>query len=123
MGSPQGEIVPRMVREGPACSLEPALAYDARRGMQRMRKSLAAAVALIAEAAWAQVTPRLEEVEVTAQRRPEDVQRMAVGVGVLTPEQLRDAGVSKPQELGELLPALQVAATAAPITVYYLRAA
>jgi iron complex outermembrane receptor protein len=113
-----------MVREGPACSPAPALAYDARRGMHPMRMSLAvAAVALVAEGAWAQVTPRLEEVQVTAQRRPEDVQRMAVGVGVLTPEQLRDAGVSKPQELGELLPALQVAATAAPITVYYLRAA
>jgi iron complex outermembrane receptor protein len=82
-----------------------------------------AAAALVAVPAWAQGVPRLEEVEVTAQRRAENVQRAAVAVGVLTAAELREAGVSKPQELGELLPSLQVAATAAPISVFYLRAA
>ena len=40
---------------------------------------------------------------------------------MVTPDELRDAGVSKPQELTELVPSLQVAASAAPISVYYLR--
>ncbi|HET8690719.1 MAG TPA: TonB-dependent receptor [Steroidobacteraceae bacterium] len=88
----------------------------------RKRWGVAAAV-LVAVPAWGQGVPRLEEVEVTAQRRAENVQRAAVAVGVLAAEELLEAGVSKPQELGELLPSLQVAATAAPISVYYLRAA
>ena len=87
-----------------------------------MSKALSvAAVCLFAGPAWTQSLPRLEEVEVTAQRRPETVQRTAVAVAVVTPEDLRDAGVSKPQELMELVPSLQVAASAAPISVYYLR--
>ena len=44
-----------------------------------------------------------------------------MAVSVLTPDELRNAGVTKPQELTELLPSLQVAASAAPISVYYLR--
>ncbi len=82
-----------------------------------------AAACLFAGLAWAQVPPRLEEVEVTAQRRPENLQRVAVAVTVLTPKQLRDAGVSKPQELTELVPSLQVAASATPIPIYYVRGA
>ena len=60
---------------------------------------------------------------VTAQRRTESAQRAAVPITVLASDDLRDAGVAKPQELTELVPALQVAATAAPISVYYLRGA
>ena len=95
------------------------------RGEQtRMRKALSIAAALlIAGSGWAQAPPRLEEVQVTAQRRPEIVQRTAVAVSVLEPGELRDAGVTKPQELTELVPSLQVAASAAPISVYYLRGA
>ena len=78
---------------------------------------------LIAGPEWAQGSSRLEEVVVTAQRRTENVQRAAVAVSVLTPGDLRDAGVTKPQELTELVPSLQVAASAAPISVYYLRGA
>ncbi len=88
-----------------------------------MKRALPVAACLFAGLASAQVPPRLEEVEVTAQRRTESVQRAAVAVSVLTPDDLRNAGVTKPQELTELVPSLQVAASAAPISVYYLRGA
>jgi len=89
-----------------------------------MRGGLTAVVGLVVSyPCWAQGLPRLEEVEVTAQRRTESLQRAAVAVSVLTPAELRDAGVAKPQELTELVPSLQVAASAAPISVYYLRGA
>lgn len=88
-----------------------------------MTKALPFAACLFAGLAWAQAPPRIEEVEVTAQRRTESVQRAAVAVSVLTPEDLRNAGVTKPQELTELVPSLQVAASAAPISIYYLRGA
>jgi iron complex outermembrane receptor protein len=89
-----------------------------------MRPVLSAAACLLsAIPAWAQAPPRLEEVKVTAQRRAEVAQRAAVALTVLGAGALRDAGVSKPQELTELVPSLQVAASAAPISVYYLRGA
>lgn len=99
-----------------------------------MKKGLSAAVALlIAGPGWTQpLEPgpgstrpamRLDEVEVTAQRRPESMQRAAVAVGVVTPDEFRKAGVTRPQELTELVPSLQVAATAAPISIFYLRGA
>jgi iron complex outermembrane recepter protein len=102
--------------------------------MEHMRRAWSVAVALLVTGPiWSQVPPaaagsarpaqRLEEVVVTAQRRSENVQRAAVAVSVLAPGDLRDAGVTKPQELTELAPALQVAASATPISVFYLRGA
>lgn len=102
-----------------------------RRG-KSMRGGLSAGVALlIAGQGWTQSEPpadgsvrpvtRLEEVEVTAQRRPEILRRAAIAVSVLTPGDLRDANVTRPQDLTGLVPSLQVASTAAPISVYYLR--
>ena len=89
-----------------------------------MRRALSAAALLLsAGLASAQAPPRLEEVQVTAQRRPEAAQRAAVALTVLHPQALRAAAVSAPQELTELAPSLQVAASAAPISVYYLRGA
>ncbi|HEU4690935.1 MAG TPA: TonB-dependent receptor, partial [Vicinamibacterales bacterium] len=89
-----------------------------------MRHGLSAAAWLLAAGpAWTQEPPRLEEVQVTAQRRPEVAQRAALALTVLGPQALRDAGASRPQELTELVPSLQVAASAAPISVYYLRGA
>lgn len=88
---------------------------------------------LLAGPAWAQAPPigtdparppaRIQEVVVTAQRLPESAHRAALPVSVLAPRDLREAGVTKPQELTELVPSLQVAATAAPISVYYMRGA
>lgn len=99
-----------------------------------MRKGLSVGVGLLVMSpGWAQVlsgeagrarpSQRLEEVVVTAQRRAESVQRAAVAVSVIAPGDLREAGVTKPQELTDLAPALQVAASAAPISVFYLRGA
>jgi iron complex outermembrane recepter protein len=51
---------------------------------------------------------RLEEVVVTAQRRAESVQRAAVAVSVLTPDDLREGGVAKPQELTDSAVAFNV---------------
>jgi iron complex outermembrane receptor protein len=95
------------------------------RGREACMKQVLGAAALLwaAGAGWAQSPPRLEEVEVTAQRRVESARRAALPVSVLAPEALRAAGVSKPQELTELVPSLQVAASAAPISVFYLRGA
>jgi iron complex outermembrane recepter protein len=97
-----------------------------------MRGALPVACALLFTGiGWTQSEPpgaasvrpdtRLEEVEVTAQRRPEILRRAAIAVSVLRPDDLRDANVTRPRELTGLVPSLQVAATAAPITVYYLR--
>lgn len=99
-----------------------------------MNRGLSAAVALlIAGPGWTQAAQpgsipdpratRLDDVRVTAQRRPESAHRVAVPMSVLTPGELRAAGVRQPQELTELVPSLQVAATAAPISVFYLRGA
>jgi iron complex outermembrane recepter protein len=100
---------------------------------QNTRGLWVGAALLIMSPGWAQVTApeagpghsaqRLEEVVVTAQRRAESVQRAAVAVSVIAANDLRDAGVTKPQELTELAPALQVAATSAPISLFYLRGA
>src|SRR5687768_2341542 len=102
-----------------------------RRGKSMRRGMWAAAALLLAGPGWPQSGPpadgparpvtRLEEVEVTAQRRPEILRRAAVAASVLTQDDLRDANVTRPQELTGLVPSLQVAATAAPISVYYLR--
>lgn len=83
----------------------------------------AAAQAPAGDVAPANSAARLQDVLVTAQRRPESARRAAVPVSVLTPAELRDAGVTKPQELTELVPALQAANSAAPISVFYLRGA
>jgi iron complex outermembrane receptor protein len=103
--------------------------YDAGQGVARikggkehMRKALwITAALLIGGPAWTQIPPRLEEIVVTAERREENLQHAAVAINVLTPQELLDAGVSKPQELTGLLPSLQVAASATPISVYYIR--
>jgi iron complex outermembrane receptor protein len=110
--------------------IAPGNAYDAGRGRpvrgekKAMIKALSiAAVCLFAGPGWAQSLSRLEKVEVTAQRRPENLRRAALAVSVLTPDELRNAGVTKPQELTELVPSLQVAASATPISIYYVRGA
>ncbi len=63
----------------------------------------------------------IEEIVVTAQRREEYLQHTAIAVTALSGEELRNWGVSRPQELTHFDPALQVAATTAPFSVFYLR--
>ncbi|MBL8552573.1 MAG: TonB-dependent receptor [Hyphomonadaceae bacterium] len=63
----------------------------------------------------------LPEIVITAQRERENLQRAPAAVTVLSGDLLRDAGVSKPQELTHLAPALQSASITAPYSVFYLR--
>ncbi len=124
--------MPSAPRLGCAICYESQPPNEGQKNSMRGGSSVAFAL-LIAGPGWAQAPPpetgpalpaqRLEEVMVTAQRRAESLQRIAVPITVLAPDELREAGVTRPQELTELVPALQVAATAAPIYVYYLRGA
>src|SRR5262245_53954089 len=96
-------------------------------------RSFVVTTLLVVAPAWAQTPPPgaaaaappagIEEVVITAQRRSESVGRAALPVSVLAPDDLRPAGIVKPQELSDLVPGLEVANTAAPISVYYLRGA
>ena len=63
----------------------------------------------------------LEEVVVTAQRREESLQRAALPVSALTSADLTGAGVTRVQDLTELVPAVQVAQAAGPYALFYLR--
>ena len=51
----------------------------------------------------------IEEIVVTAQRREENLQRAALAVSAVDAAALRNAGVSQPQDLTKLIPALQLA--------------
>src|SRR5262245_12652059 len=96
-------------------------------------RSFVVTTLLVVAPAWAQTPPPgaaaaappagIEEVVITAQRRSESVGRAALPVSVLAPDDLRPAGIVKPQELSDLVPGLEVANTAAPISVFYLRGA
>lgn len=69
----------------------------------------------------AHVGPVIEEIVVTAQRREESAQDAAMALTALSGETLHDAGVTRPQELTHFDPSIQIAATTAPYTVFYLR--
>jgi iron complex outermembrane receptor protein len=63
----------------------------------------------------------LQEIVVTAQRREESLQRAAIAVSAITGDALRAAGVTRPTELTALVPSLQVATSAGPYSLFYLR--
>jgi iron complex outermembrane receptor protein len=63
----------------------------------------------------------LEEVVVTAQRREESLQRAAIAVSVISGDELRAAGITRPTELTAIVPSLQVTAAAGPYSLFYLR--
>ena len=65
--------------------------------------------------------PGLEEIVVTAQRRSENLQSASVAVSVITGDSIRSAGISRPTDLTALVPALQIAASAGPYNLFYLR--
>ncbi|MBX9747080.1 MAG: TonB-dependent receptor, partial [Hyphomonadaceae bacterium] len=58
---------------------------------------------------------------ITAQREEETLQRAALPVTVLSADLLRDAGATRPAELSQLAPALQVAGLSGSYAVYYIR--
>jgi len=71
--------------------------------------------------AGAPATKGIEEIVVTAQRREENVQRTPVPVTVLPGKALRDAGVTRPQELTHLDVSLQTAQISGSTSLFYLR--
>ena len=96
-----------------------------------LNSTCAFAIALLASPVVAQTTPAndpgaqdvtgLEDVVVTAQRRSENLQRAAIAVSAVTGEQLAAAGITRPSELTALIPSLQVAPSAGPYNLFYLR--
>jgi iron complex outermembrane receptor protein len=63
----------------------------------------------------------LEEVIVTAQRREEDLQRVAVAVDVVNAAQLADAGITGVADLNRLVPSLAVSQGGGANTSYFVR--
>jgi iron complex outermembrane receptor protein len=63
----------------------------------------------------------LADIVVTAQRRSENLQHAAIAVSAVSGDALISAGISRPTELTALVPALQVAPSAGPYTLFYLR--
>ena len=69
----------------------------------------------------ASTVAELSSVVITAQRQTEDVQRAPVSINVLSPEVLRDAGVTQPQNLTYVAPGLQVGSIAGGSALLYMR--
>ncbi|MGZ8346221.1 MAG: TonB-dependent receptor [Allosphingosinicella sp.] len=63
----------------------------------------------------------IEDITITAQRRAENLQRAAIAVSVASEQDLINAGVTNPQALTNVIPALQVANAAGPYALFYLR--
>jgi iron complex outermembrane receptor protein len=63
----------------------------------------------------------LSEVVVTAQHRSENLQNAALAVSAVSGNALVAAGVTRPSDLTSIVPALQVAPAAGPISLFYLR--
>lgn len=63
----------------------------------------------------------LAEIVVTAQRRAENLQKVGVAVSAVTGDDLAKAGISQPDDLGKLVPALQVQPVAGSSVSIYLR--
>jgi outer membrane receptor protein involved in Fe transport len=58
---------------------------------------------------------------VTAQRRSESLQRAALAVSAVSGDALATAGITRPTDLGTVVPVLQIAPAAGPYTLFYLR--
>ena len=93
-----------------------------------VRRLLLGSMAVAPLCAWAQETAdsaaggaTLQEIVVTAQRRQESLQTAALPVSALSAEQLARSGISKVQDLTQLIPALQVSQAAGPYPLYFLR--
>ena len=73
------------------------------------------------QAAAPPADPGLTDIIVTAQRRSESLQRAAIPVSAVSGDALVAAGVTRPTELTALVPSLQVAPSAGPYNLFYLR--
>jgi iron complex outermembrane receptor protein len=63
----------------------------------------------------------LSEIVVTAQRREESLQRVGLAVSAVGGDELIKAGITQPDDLGKLVPALQVQPSAGSAVSIYLR--
>ena len=63
----------------------------------------------------------LERIVVTAQRRPEDLQRAALAITAVSGDELRDQGVTQVEDLGALSPGFQVNTSAGPYASFSVR--
>ncbi|GHC83815.1 hypothetical protein GCM10019060_03570 [Novosphingobium pokkalii] len=80
------------------------------------------ATALAQEATAPQApTSGLNDIVVTAQRRSESLQRAALAVSAVSGDALATAGITRPTDLGTVVPVLQIAPAAGPYTLFYLR--
>jgi iron complex outermembrane receptor protein len=87
-------------------------------------------VVLAANPAWGQDAPPaaqaaeadgIKDIVVTAQRRSENLQKVAIPVTAVSGKDLIAQGVTTPTGLTTVVPALQVAPAAGPFTLFYLR--
>jgi iron complex outermembrane receptor protein len=69
----------------------------------------------------AEAEVRLEEIVVTAQRRLENLQRAAIAVSVIEGNDIRNANIANPAQLGTLVPALQVSNGNGAYVNFYVR--
>lgn len=93
--------------------------------MRRSNCYLLAAASLIAAipvtTTWAQESGAvLEEIIVTAEKREENLQKTAIAVTAVDGDALVEAGVSRPEELSNLVPGLNIA-QGGPSTQVYVR--
>ncbi|MEY2927698.1 MAG: hypothetical protein RL367_2175, partial [Pseudomonadota bacterium] len=63
----------------------------------------------------------LVDLIVTAQRREENLQKAAIAVSAVSPDQLIRGGVTDATQLTNLVPSLQIAKAAGPYALFYLR--
>jgi iron complex outermembrane receptor protein len=68
----------------------------------------ASAQASTAQEGTTESTGGLEEIVVTAERRAESLQKTPIAIAVVTPEELQDANVNRPEDLSKLVPGLSV---------------
>lgn len=63
----------------------------------------------------------LQDIVVTAQRRSENLQKVAIAVSAVSGENLVNAGISQPQELGRIVPAIKLQQGGGSNVSIYLR--
>ena len=98
-------------RYAPAAGVERSVRRAARRAGHGMDAN---------DRSWA-VRPLLTEVIITAERQEQNVQRSALAVSVVSGDEARDANVTRPQDLTNLVPGLMIGAINGSSALTYLR--
>jgi hypothetical protein len=111
-------------RASAACSEEPGLylwriAADTLRLQVLTDRCEGRRAALATE--WTRLIGALTAVVITAERQAQDLQRSALAVSVVSGEETRDANVTRPQDLTNLVPGLMIGAINGGSALTYLR--